>query len=268
MPYVYKHRRPPERWAEARSKSLHRVLIPAYFLNWIGDWVAYFLGKWSIFELLEYVGSFSILVAVVFYFADAGDRLKLKHYQAWQVINTAQGKGGSGGRIEALQELNEDHVPLVGVDVSDAYLQEIRLPNADLRRSELRGGDLRRAILLRANLEGSNLHSTNLRSGDLREANFIDVRLIDADLGDADLSGATVRGADFSRADLRNANLQNIKDWREIKSIQLANIYGVRNPPEGFEAWARKNGAVALKEDSAWEAAQSPSQSTTVPAVH
>jgi hypothetical protein len=28
--------------------------------------------------------------------SEAGDRKKQKHYQAWQVINTAQGKGGSG----------------------------------------------------------------------------------------------------------------------------------------------------------------------------
>ena len=41
---------------------------------------------------------------LIFYFADQGGRLKQKHYQAWQVINTAQGKGGSGGplRIVAL----------------------------------------------------------------------------------------------------------------------------------------------------------------------
>ena len=81
------------------------------------------LSRWSFLEVLEYLGSFSILIAVIFYFSESGDRLKQKHYQAWQVINTAQGKGGSGGRIEALQELDEDGVPLVGVDVSGAFLQ-------------------------------------------------------------------------------------------------------------------------------------------------
>ena len=66
------------------------------------DWLAYLLSRWSFLEALEYLGSFSILIAVIFYFSESGDRLKQKHYQAWQVINTAQGKGGSGGRIEAL----------------------------------------------------------------------------------------------------------------------------------------------------------------------
>jgi hypothetical protein len=72
-------------------------------------------GPLGFFEVLEYLGVFSVLIAIVFYFSEAGDRRKQKHYQAWQVINTAQGKGGSGGRIEALQELNIDRIPLVGV---------------------------------------------------------------------------------------------------------------------------------------------------------
>jgi hypothetical protein len=42
------------------------------------------------------------LFAVIFYYSEAGDRKKQKHYQAWQVIDTAQAKGGNGGRIEAL----------------------------------------------------------------------------------------------------------------------------------------------------------------------
>jgi len=60
--------------------------------------------------------------------------VKQKHYQAWQVVNTAQGKGGSGGRIEALQELDQDGVPLVGVYVAGASLQGVRLPKAGLNR--------------------------------------------------------------------------------------------------------------------------------------
>src|SRR6266699_6387179 len=143
MPFVVKHRRPPEPWREFSKKALHRYLVPLYCANWVGEWTAYFLGKWSIFEVLEYVGSFSILVAVIFYFADAGDRLKQKHYQAWQVINTAQGKGGSGGRIEALQELNEDRVTLVGVNVAGAFLMGVRLQRAPLSRANVESADLR-----------------------------------------------------------------------------------------------------------------------------
>src|SRR5262244_242040 len=94
-------------------------------------------------EILEYLGSFSVLIAVIFYFHDSGNRVKQRHYQAWQVINTAQGKGGSGGRIEALQELNADSVPLVGVDVSGAFLQGVQLPHAHLLRANFENADAR-----------------------------------------------------------------------------------------------------------------------------
>ena len=253
MPYVFKHRRPPEPWHEFRRRSLHRSLVPVYYANWIGEWAAYYLGKWSVFEVLEYVGSFSILLAVIFYFADAGDRLKQKHYQAWQVINTAQGKGGSGGRIEALQELNEDRVPLVGVDVSDAYLQEVRLRDADLRRSDLRGADLRRCDLRAADLEGSNLRAANLRGGDLRGAKLLDANLLDADLTEAKLGLVDLRHARLERADLREVDLTGVRLWREISSIRLANIYGVRNAPAGFVEWAKGRGAVDVADDGEWD---------------
>jgi uncharacterized protein YjbI with pentapeptide repeats len=253
MPYVFKHRRPPEPWHEFRKKTPHRFLLPAYYVNWLGEWSAYFLGKWSIFEVLEYVGSFSILVAVIFYFADAGNRLKQKHYQAWQVINTAQGKGGSGGRVEALQELNEDRVPLVGVDVSDAYLQEIHLIAADLRRSDFRGADARGAVLRKSTLEGANLRSINLRRADLSNAQLLDANLYDADLTGATLAGASVRGTSFERADLREADLAGLTDWKSIRSIKLANLNGIRNAPADFIEWAKANGAVDLKDGDEWD---------------
>ena len=251
MPYVVKHRRPPVPWQQARAQSPGH-LRPFYFLNWLGEWVAYFLGKWSIFEILEYAGSFSILLAAIFYFAGAGDRVKQKHYQAWQVINTAAGKGGSGGRIEALHELNEDHVPLVGVDVSDAYLQELQLIAADLRRADFRGADLRLAVLKKSNLEGATLGKSNLRKADVTQTNLIDVRFFDADLNEAKLNGADVSGANFELADLRNCSLSQIKNWKQIKSIKLANIHGVCAAPAGFAEWALEHGAVDLADDEQW----------------
>ena len=255
MPYVFKHRRPPEPWNEIRKNVLHDYLIPLYYANWIGEWVAYFLARWSIVEVLEYVGSFSILVAVIFYFADAGDRLKQKHYQAWQVINTAQGKGGNGGRIEALQELNEDRVSLVGVDLTDSYLQEVKLIGADLRRANLRGADLKKSVLRKSDLEDAKLHSANLRGADLSSTNLSDASIEDADLTDARLELANLHGATLDRADLRNADLRGVRDWSAIKSIHLANIHGVKNAPDGFADWAKKAGAVNIADDAEWNRA-------------
>jgi len=87
-------------------------VIPFLRLEWTLEWIAYALDRWSFLKVLERLGSFSVLIAVIFYFSDAGNRIKQRHYQAWQVINTAQGQGGNGGRIEAMQELNADGVPL------------------------------------------------------------------------------------------------------------------------------------------------------------
>src|SRR5207253_4467902 len=128
-------RKRPEPWTQTKEKIRHRWLLPLHRLEWTWDWLAFWLSNWAFLEVLEYLGTFSVLIAVIFYFAESGDRKKQKHYQAWQVINTAQGKGGSGGRIEALHELNADKVPLVGVDVSDAFLQGVLLPHANLLRA-------------------------------------------------------------------------------------------------------------------------------------
>src|SRR5208282_2906137 len=147
----------PAPW-DLRKKSIARGwLTPFIAFEWILEWVAFALSNWTLLEVLEYLGSFSVLVAVIFYFAESGDRVKQRHYQAWQVINTAQGKGGSGGRIEALQELNADHVPLVGVDVSSAFLQGIHLRNANLLRSSFSSADLRNSNLIRVNFTLANL---------------------------------------------------------------------------------------------------------------
>jgi hypothetical protein len=221
----------------------------------LSQWAAYGLRRLSILELLETCSSFTLLIGLIFYFAEGPERTKTRHYQAWQVINTAQGKGGNGGRIDALRELNEDRVPLVGVDVSDSFLQNVRLERADLRRSNFHGADLKGADLDGSNFEEAILIFTNLRRARLDQANLSDARLSDADLSDAVLENARLSGADFQRADLRGCDLSEISDWRKISNIRLANVHTVRNPPPGFVEWAEKNGAVDIASDDAWAAA-------------
>jgi hypothetical protein len=239
---VREEKKPPHTWQQRRERIRHGWTLPFHAVEWTFDWTAYGLSRWAFLEVLEYLGIFSVLVAVIFYFSESGDRRKQKHYQAWQVINTAQGKGGSGGRIEALQELNEDHQSLVGLDAPGAFLQGVQLTGANLLRCNLEATDLRDSHLASADLEFGNLRSANFRSGDLHLAN-----LQYADLEDTDLVGATLAGANLSHANLVDADLRTVDlagaIWRDIKSIQGANIYGVRNPPEGFIRWALENGA-------------------------
>ena len=92
----HKITRRPQPWPLLRMGLKHQWLIPFRAFEWLWEWAAYGLSRWSFLEVLEYLGSFSVLVGVIFYFSESGDRVKQRHYQAWQVINTAQGKGGSG----------------------------------------------------------------------------------------------------------------------------------------------------------------------------
>ena len=228
-------------------------MVPFLAMEWPFQWLAFFLGNWAFLEILEYLGSFSVLIAVIFYFSESGDRIKQKHYQAWQVINTAQGKGGSGGRLEALEELNADKVPLIGVDVSRAFLMGVRLPHARLRRSDFSAADLRGSNFEAADFADSRLVSANFRGSTLRDASFQDAQLDDADFCDADLSGVDLSQASLARADLRRTDLKGIH-WQDIETLKGANIFGVKNPPQGFVAWALRKGAVQIESDAEWAA--------------
>ena len=223
-------------------------MTPFSAFEWFWEWIAFVLSNWSFLEVLEYLGSFGILIAVIFYFSESGDRLKQKHYQAWQVINTAQGKGGNGGRVEALQELNADNVPLVGVDVSGAFLQGIRLERARLLRSNFNAADLRDSDFNSADFSDADLRAANLRQSQLQNANFQPANLSEADLWGADLSGADFSSATLSGTDLRNTNLANVK-WRDVQNLRGANLFGIKNAPEGFVAWALKHGAVQVESE-------------------
>jgi hypothetical protein len=236
-------RKRPEPWEVRKHGAGPKWLTPFIAFEWMWEWVAFVLSNWSFLEVLEYLGSFSVLIAVIFYFSEAGDRIKQRHYEAWQVINTAQGKGGSGGRIEALQELNDDKVPLVGVDASSAFLQGLNLRGANLMRSDFSSADLRGSDFTSVDFTHSNLRSANLRNSALDRAKFVQ-----ADLRSADLAGSSLVDADFTGAilddcDLRSADLKNVQ-WQHLGSLKRANVAAVRNAPDGFVKWALANGAV------------------------
>ena len=246
---LHEKRLRPGSWQTQRAGLRHSWLLPLLAIEWVFEWIAFALSRWSFLEVLEYLGSFSILIGVIFYFSESGDRLKQKHYQAWQVINTAQGKGGSGGRIEALQELNADGVPLVGVDLSSAFLQGIRLRGARLIRADLHAVDARDGDFRAADFMGANLHSGNFRNSNLSGSIFEGADLGETDFCSANLTGATLDGATIDAAELGNADLSKL-NWQKIASLKGANIRQVRNAPEGFIQWAIEHGAVTTESDS------------------
>jgi hypothetical protein len=154
---------------------------------------------------------------------------KAANFQAWQVINSAQGKGGSGGRVDALADLIANDVSLAGVKLDGAWLEKARLDGAQLRE---------------ASFENANLSGASLRGADLQDANLTRVTLVGADLRGASLRGALLRDSLLSTADLRDADLHGAQGWESITSLTYTNIQGVRNPPTGFREWALERGAI------------------------
>lgn len=233
----------PAAWSERKQDTKHAWLVPFVALEWWWEWIAYALSNWTFLEVLDYLETFSVLIAVIFYFSESGDRVKQRHYQAWQVVNTSQGKGGSGGRIDALQELNADRVPLVGVDVSGAFLQGVRLDKARLLRANFSAADMRDGKFPSADFSNANLRSANLRRANLEQVSFQGANLDDSDLTGAELDGADLTDASLADADLTNADLRNVH-WEHIANLKKANIFGVKNAPQGFVEWAMKRGAL------------------------
>lgn len=269
--------KPKSSWAERRKTIKYKWLLPFIFPEWLCEWVSYLLGRWAFLDILGHIGRLTILIAVIFYFMEADERRKARHYQAWQIINAAQGQRGSGGRIDALQDLIRDNVSLTYIDLSNAFLMRIDLENAGLSRADFSGADLWQANLYKAVcqwtifsgtiLHGANLSEAILAGADLSGARLTLAHLSRATLYEANLSGANVFGAklsganlhlaDLSDADLNGANLQNsnlsdIKNWRQIRSIELANVHGVKNPPLGFVEWAEQRGAVVIESEKEW----------------
>lgn len=275
----------PRSWTGHKQSIKHKWLVPFTLPGWLCKRLSYFLDQWAFLRIVGHIGRLIIFIAVIYYFMGADERRmqaedqrKAKHYQAWQVINTAYGKPGTGGRVDALHDLYRDGVSLVGMDLSNAFLPELRLTRANLRRVSFDGADLYRANfagadLRQANFSGANLSGVNLTGANLRDAKLIGtdlggvdfsgadlwgvnlsgaylhgVNLIGADLRavdltgaylvGGDLSGANLWGVDLSGAALGEANLENIRSWRAIKRIKQAKLYALENPPEGFIEWA------------------------------
>jgi len=235
-----KAEKPKESWQERRKKIMslwrNRKIKPLIWINSVCAWVHEKLKAIHFFDIGERLGHLAIIVAVIFYVLEAGERQmqaenqrKAKHYQAWQVITLAQGQQSSGGRIDALQDLNKDEISLFAVDISGAFLPGIKLKDAFLADANLAEAELMFADLSEAYLGGANLSGADLFNANLAEATFIN----------ADLTGANIEGADLTQ----------IQDWRAIASIEHANIYGIKNPPDGFIEWAIEHGAVNIGDE-------------------
>ena len=197
----------PDMWVWYVIAFLYKFLI-VFVLVWLlilainvfltTDW-GIGLNKITRHEFYQRIESLSILAGVIVILASSSEQRKRSNYEAWQVINSATNQRGSGGRKDALEDLNQDGVSLAGLNLKNADLIEI---------------NLKKANLVRANLQNTKLNHSNFS-----KANLTDAKLIESDLSDANLEQADLTNADLSRANLNNANLKNAK----LISTKLSN---------------------------------------------
>ena len=150
----------------------------------------------------------AVVSAAALFFLESPDRQRREEYDAWQIINSAKGQTGSGGRIQALESLNKHGVELDGVAVSGADLSEINLSHAVLRRANFEAAQLDSANFEAANLQGACFKEADLWNANLKGANLRNANLEGADLEFANLEGADLEFANLEGADLRSANCE------------------------------------------------------------
>jgi uncharacterized protein YjbI with pentapeptide repeats len=213
----------------ALNRGFRHILQPfIWFEHWLERFDSY-LNQWALVGVLDKLSKLSILIVVITYFIQMPGKLenerKREVREAWQVINTAAGKGGSGGIKSALGDLVKYQVPLMGINLSSAFLPKIDLQNQNLsqaqlehtvlRESKLQGCNFNYAILIGvdfwdANLEKATFMAANLSKSSLVGANLQDAVLISANLSKANLLKANMKGASLSVADLSDAYLGQV----------------------------------------------------------
>ena len=72
----------PAPWPIRKPGTARKWLTPFIAFEWMWEWAAFYLSNWSFLAVLEYLGTFSVLVAVIFYFSESGDRIK----QRWRGV--------------------------------------------------------------------------------------------------------------------------------------------------------------------------------------
>lgn len=232
-------RKKPLPWKGFIAAYPSRWKRPFLRFEWVCEHIAYRFSRWAFIDVLEYAGKLSLLVAMIAFVwgipqrkRAAQDQRTAKHYQAWQTINTALGQSGSGGRVDALEELHKDGVSLAGVNVSGAFLMDLDLQNIRMQLARMTNVTFIRpnfsnAFLWRVTFERSYFEDATFSDAILQQANFSKAHFRRGDFSEdfsdgfsgvfsgADLSHAyfweaSLAGLDFSKANLSDAMLMEV----------------------------------------------------------
>ena len=187
--------------------------------------------------LLNSAETFSILLALWLFFLETPDRTQQAQYEAWQVVDAAHGLKTSYARIQALQDLNEDQIPMKGLSAVEADLRNINLKGADLRNADFSGADFRganlsNADLSNANLTDANFSNANLANTRLSSSNLTATNFVEANLSNVDFVGAVLINTNFVRTNLERAYFGDnsfIKTNLKDANIKKTKFFGVEN---------------------------------------
>ena len=217
----------------------------------IGDVVQWFQGL-SLLQLASVLGELTLLLALISYVVDAPKRQQEAINNARTAIADRVDQPFSHGRREAVEFLNQQCVPIVGFDMTQASMPQLQLnqchtwritpqsfrtfpphlrwyQGADLSNTNWQGADLQGANLTYVDFQGANLAGVNLNGANLTGANFTGANLAEAQLNSAQLDGATfdhanLQGAQMMRSSLKGAEF-NHTVFRDA-SLAWSNLEG------------------------------------------
>ena len=185
------------------------------------------LRELAVLSLLALVTNATIIFGFWSWIFGNDDRLKQKHFQAWQVINSAIGEKTEGGRRDAIDDLYEDGIPLTGLNLKGAFLPGLQLPTKCFslwRWFEVPAFFCKKFSFLTVSLEAK------LSEADFQEARLSRANFQGADLSDANFQGADLSGAQFQRANLSRANFQQSKTILLEANFQKARLLETEFP--------------------------------------
>lgn len=173
-------------------------------------------------RFLVSLSSLSVFIGLITFISEIPQRnaqkeaqIQNSNYQAWQVIiasNNAH-EQASGGRIDALQNLNKNKQNLYGLEIKNARLDEIKLPYAKLYFA-----NFNTVSLAYSNFKAANFYMAQMRGNQFSSSNLQRTKFLYADLSDSSFEKADLENADLSYANLSNTNLSsaNLKNviWK------------------------------------------------------
>ncbi|HEY7235569.1 MAG TPA: pentapeptide repeat-containing protein [Gemmatimonadaceae bacterium] len=180
-------------------------------------------------------------------------------------------------RGAALRGTHMTHAQLTGVRLDDANLDKADLSesrgyNPLIQHVWFRRGKLRKVNFEYALFDSTEMFAVRMDSSAITNSDFHNAAMGAVDLKWTDLSGTELGGTRLAGADLRYAKLKDIKNWRDIRCLEGANLFGVREAPDGFLDWAfRAKHAVSIESDALWKQArhellrQATSQASVTP---